>query len=142
MMAEGIMRDHWAQHVGRGLYVSSMGIHGIDQEPPTDLAIRVSSENGIDIASQRSRPLIPDELKQADLILVMEKFQKEFVLLFFPNLNDRVFLLGSYPEQADSKKSGVKDPVGGTVKDYRKAFATLSDHIDRIIPLLRAEYGY
>jgi hypothetical protein len=62
--------------------------------------------------------------------------------LFFPNLDDRIFLLGSYPDREDSKKAAVKDPVGGTVKDYRKTFVTLSDHIDRIIPLLRTEYGY
>ncbi len=140
-MAEAIMRAHWAKEVGQGLVVSSMGIHGTDGLPPTDFAIQVCSENGLDISELRSRPLVPEELKQASLILIMEPVQKEFLKLFFPYLDGLLFLLGAWPDRADSKKAAVKDPVGGTIKDYRKSFKTLSDQIDRIIPLLRSNYG-
>jgi protein-tyrosine-phosphatase len=141
-MAEAILRAHWAKEAGRGLVVSSMGIHGADGLPPTDLAIQACFENGLDISSLRSRPLVPEEMKQADLILVMEPVQKEFLRMFYPDLDDLVFLLGAWPKRDDSKKATVKDPVGGTGKDYRNAFKILSGHIDRIIPLLRNEYGY
>ena len=43
------MRHRWSAAVGRGIAVSSMGIHGMDTLPPTDLAIKVCAENGIDI---------------------------------------------------------------------------------------------
>jgi protein-tyrosine phosphatase len=142
MMAEGIMRTRWTQQVGQGLVVSSMGVHGMDKLPPTELAIQVCADSGIDISRQRSRPLVPEELKQADLILVMEPFQKEFLKLFYPFLDDLIFMLGSWPERTDSRKAIVKDPVGGTLKDYQKAFKTLSDHVERIIPQLRNEFGY
>jgi protein-tyrosine phosphatase len=140
--AEAILRAHWAKEAGQGLVVSSMGIHSADGLPPTDLAIQVCSENGLDISKLRSRPLVPEELKQASLILVMEPVQKEFIKLFYPYLNDLIFLLGVWPDQADSKKAAVKDPVGGTIKDHRKSFKTLLDQIDGIIPLLRSNYGY
>ena len=71
MMAEGITRARWEKASGRGLAVSSMGIHGMDNLPPMDFAILVCSDNGIDIANQRSRSLEPEELKHADLILAM-----------------------------------------------------------------------
>ena len=141
-MAEGLMRRQWSAKVRRGLVVSSMGIHGLDMQPPTGLAIQVCAENGIDISKQLSRPIVSEEIKQADLILVMEPVQKEFLKTFCPTLDDMVFLLGTWPERSFSKKAIIKDPVGGTIRDYRKAFQSLSDHIDRIIPLLRKEYGY
>jgi protein-tyrosine-phosphatase len=142
MMAEGIMRERWSAAVGRGLAVSSMGIHGMDKQPPTDFAIQVCAEHNINIAKQLSRPLASEELKQADLVLVMEPVQKEFLKIFYPNLDDLVFLMAAWPERSVSKKAAIKDPVGGSIKDYRKAFQVLADHIDRIIPLLRNEYGF
>jgi protein-tyrosine-phosphatase len=142
MMAEGLMRERWAASVGQGLAVSSMGIHGMDGEPPTDLAIQVCAENNITIEKQLSRPLINEELNRANLILVMEPVHKEFLKIFHPNLDDMVFLLGAWPERSVSKKAAIKDPVGGTIRDYQKTFQLLSSHIDRIIPLLRKEYGY
>jgi protein-tyrosine-phosphatase len=142
MMAEGIMRQRWQAEVGRGLAVSSMGIHGMDGYPPTDLAIQVCAENNITIAQQLSRPLAGEEIRQADLILVMEPVHKEFLKIFYPTLDDLVFLLSTWPKRSVSKKAIIKDPVGGIIRDYRKAFQTLSGHIDRIIPLLRNEYGY
>jgi protein-tyrosine-phosphatase len=141
MMAEGIMRARWEKVSGRGLAVSSMGIHGMDNLPPMDFAIRVCSDYGIDISNQRSRPLVPEELKRADLVLAMEPVQKDFLRLFYPHLDDKIFLLGSWPDRNDSAKAGVKDPVGGTLGDYRKTYEILSGHVDRIIPLLRGEYG-
>jgi protein-tyrosine-phosphatase len=117
-----------------------MGIHGLDALPPTDLAIQVCNENGIDISKIRSRALIAEELKAADLIFVMEPFQKEYLKVFFPQYMELIHLLGSYPDRKESKKNIVKDPVGGSIKDYRKAFTSLSDHLDRIIPILQSEF--
>ena len=141
-MAEGLMRQRWPVEAVRGLAVSSMGIHGPDGQPPTRLAIQVCAENNIPIAKQVSRPLVSEELKKADLILVMEPVHKDFLKTFYPGLDDLIFLLGAWPERSVSKKAIIKDPVGGPIRDYRKAFQALSGHIDRIIPLLRNEYGY
>lgn len=107
-----------------------------------DLAIRVCAENGIDIANQVSRPIVGEEIRRADLVLVMEPVHKQFLKTFNPELDDLIYLLGEWPERSVSKKAIIKDPVGGTIKDYREAFRILSMHIDRIIPLLRKEYGY
>ena len=139
-MAQGIMKAGW-EKTGRYDCVStSMGVHGMDALPPTDLAIQVCNENGIDISKIRSRTLIAEELKAADLVFAMEPFQKEYLRFFFPGFAEQIHLLGSYPGLKDSKKNIVKDPVGGTIKDYRKAFDSLVTHVDRIIPHLQSEF--
>jgi protein-tyrosine phosphatase len=139
-MAQGIMKSRWEASGRHDIIVSSMGVHGMDALPPTDLAVQVCAENGIDISKIRSRSVITDELNITDLILVMEPFQKEFLRTFFPHLSDQIFLLGAYPDHKSSKKHTVKDPVGGTIRDYRKSFEALAGHIDRIIPLLQAAF--
>jgi protein-tyrosine-phosphatase len=139
-MAQGIMKARW-EATGRYDCIStSLGIHGMDQLPPTELAVQVCAENSIDISKIRSRAVFGDELKTADLIFAMEPFHKEFIRIFFPHSEDHIFLLGAYPDHKDSKKHSIKDPVGGTIKDYRKAFESLLGHINRIIPLLQSEY--
>jgi protein-tyrosine phosphatase len=139
-MAQGIMKAKWEATGRFDCVVTSMGIHGMDAQLPTDFAVQVCSENGIDISKIRSRALVADELKSADLIFVMEPFHKEFLRIFFPDCSDRLFLLGTYPDRKESKKYSIKDPVGGSIKDYRKTFESLASHVDRIIPFLQAEY--
>jgi glycine hydroxymethyltransferase len=139
-MAQGIMKARWESTGRHDCISTSMGVHGMDALPPTDLAVQVCMENGIDISKIRSRPLVAEELKTAEFIFAMEPFQKEYLRVFFPQCMEQLHLLGSYPDRKDSKKHIVKDPVGGTIKDYRKAFASLAEHIDRILPILQNDY--
>jgi protein-tyrosine-phosphatase len=118
-----------------------MGIHGLDFKPPSTYAIEVCNENGIDISSHLSRPLFPDELRNADFVFVMEPIHKEFIYTFFPAMQDRMHLLGSWP-QKDSSKGVVSDPIGGSMEQYRKTFRKIKTHIDRILPYIFQLYPY
>jgi protein-tyrosine-phosphatase len=136
-MAEGLLRDRWRRRGRDDLVVTSMGIRGLDNSPPTEMARRVCEEHGVDISAHRSRPLVGDELAEADLVLTMDQLQREFVQLFFPIARDRVFLLGAWPG-AENRKSPVKDPIGGSLRLYRKTFSIVEGHIDRITEHLEA----
>ena len=67
--AEGILKQRWIEAGENERTVSSMGIHGLDESPATDLAQQVCAENGIDISEHRSRPISGEEIQAADLIL-------------------------------------------------------------------------
>jgi protein-tyrosine-phosphatase len=134
-MAEGIMKERLFGYGRLDIAVSSMGIHGLDFKPPSAFAVQVCEENGIDISTHLSRPLFPDELRNSDLIFVMEPVHKQFIYTFFPAMEDRMFLLGSWPEK-DSSKGVVGDPIGGTIEQYRKTFRKINSHIDRILPFI------
>ena len=135
-MAEGILRSKWAA-VGCNDTVSSMGIHGLDRQPAAEPARRVCLGHGIDISAHVSRPLEFDEMNKSDLILTMEMAQRDFILLFLPQLAERVALLGSWPSK-DSPKGNIRDPIGGSLKDYENAFETILHHIDSIFPFLQS----
>lgn len=131
-MAEGIF-NHNAALAGRDdLQASSMGIQAVDGQPASEFARKVCLEKGIDLSGHRSRPLIGDELREADLVLCMEKGHAKFVETFFPWHRDRIFLAGAWPGKA-TRKSAVEDPVGAPVELFRQVFGILNDHIDRIV---------
>jgi protein-tyrosine-phosphatase len=134
-MAEGLLRHKW-QEMGRDdLIVSSMGTHGLNDLPPTKYTQEVCKEDGFDISSHRARSLVDEDLQKADLILCMEPVHKKFVQTFFPWHRDRLFLLGAWPEK-ETRKSGIDDPMGGSLEEFRMIFSIIKGHIERILPLL------
>ena len=134
-MAEGLLRHKWWEMGRDDLIVSSMGIHGLNGSPATEYAQAVCEQNGFDISSHRARSLVDEDLKKADLILCMEPVHKKFVQTFFPWHRDRLFLLGAWPEK-ETRKSGIDDPMGGSLEEFRLIFSIIERHIERILPLL------
>lgn len=132
-MAEGLLRSRWDVSRNGELVVSSMGIQGLQNSPASILAVQICAEHGIDISAHRSRALNFNELDAADLILCMEPVQKEFIDNCFPAFADRTGLTALWPEMGN-RHGTVDDPIGGSMRHYRKAFETISDHIDRILP--------
>ena len=115
--------------------VSSMGIHGLNDYSATEYAQKVCEKDGIDISSHKARYLVGDELQKADLILCMEPVHKKFIQTFFPWLHEKVFLLGAWPEK-QTRKSAIKDPMGGSYEKYQAIYSLIKTHIERILPLL------
>ena len=129
------MRHKWREMGRNDLKVSSMGIHGLNDIPATEYAQKICKEHGFDISSHRARSLVGEELQKADLILCMEPVHKKFVQTFFPWLHKKVFLLGAWPEK-QTRKSAIKDPMGGSYEKYQAVFSLIKTHIERIFPLL------
>jgi protein-tyrosine phosphatase len=134
-MAEGIFRHRCKEQGGNDMSVSSMGIQGLTNSPAFDLAQEVCAEKGIDISSHSARTIIGEELQEADLILCMEPVHAKFMQTFFPWHRSKIFLLGAWPKEK-ARKSAIKDPMGGSIDDFRRTFDIIQGHIDRIFPLL------
>jgi len=126
-MAEGLMRQKCKEEGRHDMTVSSMGIHGLAQ--------KVCEKDGFDISSHKARYLVGDELQKADLILCMEPVHKKFIQTFFPWIHKKVFLLGAWPEK-QTRKSAIKDPMGGSYEKYQEIYSLIKTHIERIFPLL------
>ncbi len=132
-MAEGLLKHHWSVRGVTGrLSVSSMGIQMIDHAPASEHAVKVCAENGVDISNHRSRALHPEELQQADLILVMELFHQKHLQLLAPVIKDKIFLLTQWPQEKTRRQS-IPDPIGRSLRTYRKIFKVIDGHVQRII---------
>jgi len=65
----------------------------------------------------------------------MEPVHTKFLQTFFPWHRKKIFLLGAWPKDK-ARKSAIQDPMGGSIKDFRRIFNIIQGHIDRILPLL------
>jgi len=139
-MAEGILKKRFLQNGFSHVDVASMGIHAQEGNSATEFAITVCREASIDIETHRSRPLDPDELKKSHLIFTMESIQVDFIDLFFPQVSDRIFMLGTWPERK-RKKADIPDPVGRSINAYRKTFQHLEERIGFLMPDLLRRYA-
>jgi protein-tyrosine phosphatase len=132
-MAEYMLREKLRLISRADIRISSMGIHGLDNQPASELSREICLENTIDISAHRSRPLAGQELIDADLILTMDSLHLDFVKLFFPQVGEKVFMLGAWPNEG-TKKDSVPDPIGRPRKAYIQVYQLINRHLDRILP--------
>ena len=80
-------------------------------------------ELGIDISDHRSRVVSKNILKRFSLVLTMEAGQKEALIIEYPELKQRIYMLS---EMAGVETS-IRDPIGGAMNDFKRA----ADEIER-----------
>src|SRR5215471_3127137 len=131
-MAEGILRHATRD---RGDYRTlSAGLGACEGQPPSPNAVLAVRELGIDISSQRSRPLTPELVQQADYIFGMTHSHIDTVSMLFPQAAERTFLLREFDETLDFFEKDISDPIGGSYEVY----ANCRDQIEQgIASLLR-----
>jgi protein-tyrosine-phosphatase len=89
--------------------------------PPETL--KVMAEQQIDLSGHRSRVVSAEMLREFSLILVMEPGHKEALMVEFPEVSARVYLL----TEMAGKRNAVEDPAGGTPEEYMFTAAELKD---------------
>lgn len=79
----------------------------------------------IDISSHRAQGVGREVMESADLILTMERGQKESLRAEFPELAKRIFSLSEMVDQ----DADVNDPYGGTLAEYEEAAAIIEHYL-------------
>jgi len=100
----------------QGWDVLSAGTWTMDGLPPVPEAILEARQLGLDIREYQSRVVTADMLQKADLILVMERGQKEALQIEFPAYRQKVALLTEVAE-------GIPYEVADPMKDPRNVNA-------------------
>ena len=105
--------------------VSSAGVRALSGSAADSEMIEIARERGLgDLVSHRSRPLFGSALLESDLVLCMERMQRELVLRNYPTMTGRVRLL------ADAPPSDINDPTGRSRADYEACADTIERAID------------
>lgn len=161
-MGAALLRRHLAEH-GVAARVGSAGTMRWER-PPTDEAITVMAERGLDIAGHRSRPLTPEVLRDVDLVLGMTRTHVNVAATQGHDaVAARTFLVGEaarLAEQIGPRRDGealdtyvarldaarehqhgraideVADPVGEPIDVYRVTADTLDRHLRMLVPRL------
>ena len=118
--------------------VESAGTWTVDGKPAAAITQHVMRQYyGIDLSGHRTQTVTRELLKTFDLILVMERGQKEALSVEFPDLSSRVYLLS----EMVGKTNNVVDPILGTLEDCRQTAQEIDDllskGLERIVDLAK-----
>lgn len=120
-----------AREIGaRGLpfVARSAGVSAVDDAPATRQALEVAGENGLDLGAHRARLLTRPMVLEAELVLVMEGRQREFLRVLAPEAADKVYRLQDYASRGTAS-GDVVDPFGNSLEVYRRTYAELQQWI-------------
>ena len=114
--------------------VESAGSWVHDLIPPTTEAFIEAEKRGLDISSHITQGIEALDLDSIDLLLVMEQGQKESILLDFPKLHDRIFLLSELSGPAFSIPDPyvTKEPADVIAQEIE---TLIKDNFEEIISL-------
>ncbi|HVS10288.1 MAG TPA: L-threonylcarbamoyladenylate synthase, partial [Planctomycetota bacterium] len=132
-MAEGLARDLLARRLeiaparlGEfGFHLTSMGVLGGSGLPPAAHGVAVLAERGIDISTHASRPAVPQEIKELDLLLALTASHLDSLRLLMPPGGTR------HCELLDPDGGDVPDPIGGTRADYERTAERILRALER-----------
>ncbi|PIP67557.1 MAG: threonylcarbamoyl-AMP synthase [Candidatus Omnitrophica bacterium CG_4_9_14_0_2_um_filter_42_8] len=106
------------------MHIDSAGIStfaGIGAAPNT---VSVMKEEGVDVAGHIGKNINKDILKRSDIIFVMEKFHKDFIINIMPETKDKIRLL--------REGQDIPDPIGRSLEEYRSVKKVIKEEVQNI----------
>jgi len=118
-----------------GIEISSAGLWAIDGNIAEDTASKVAFENDIDLSNHSSRLLGEEDIKEADLILVMERLQLEEIERTYPEAKGKAKLLRGFARDG-TIKFDIIDAYGLPLANYRECFKEIKESVDGLFKYL------
>jgi protein-tyrosine-phosphatase len=137
VMAEGILMKLLTDCTdSHAIIAASAGLDALEGYTPDRTTTEVCNKRKVHIDSHKAQQLTKAMLKEADIVLCMEKIHKQRILGAFPKLIKKVFLLKEYLHQNSLGNAEVKDPTGKSIIHYQKCFHEIEKEVQRILPFI------
>ncbi len=122
-----ICRSAYAEAVAKsiGINAISCGIYAVDSKPADENAILVANKLGINLHHHRTTPISKIDLKQNDLLLVMEPWQADAVASITNHSYD-ISLLGLWMKP---ELPYIHDPYGSSSDYFEKCFNQIEQSV-------------
>jgi len=133
-MAKGITEKLVADMNLNNINIDSAGTGTMPGMPATDYAIAVAAHWDIDLTSHRSKPLTPELILKANLILAMASEHVETILHHDKTACSKTYLLKGFPQPYNYSQERIEDPIGGSMEQYNQTFLELDEIIRKIFP--------
>lgn len=136
---ENYLKEH-LPHARKKIRILSAGVKARSGGSAHQVVKHVAKLNGFSLKNHHSDPLTRKTIKTADVILVMEQWQKENILERFPNAAGKTFCMMEYLWKDDPNDAGdIPDPTGQNTADYADFIAVAHNEVDRIFRELGRE---
>lgn len=120
--AEYLLQQHL---ISRGIEVTSAGLGAMSDYPMDAAALGLLAEHGIDGAAHCARQLTPDMLREADLVLGMEKNHVATMMRLAPEASGKIFLLDRWVRGRD-----IPDPYRQQRDAFKHVYGMIEQGID------------
>jgi protein-tyrosine-phosphatase len=115
--------------------VSSAGIAALPSFAIYGVLEKVLKEEDIEISNHKPTRVTVDIVKDADLILVMERRHKEAILEMAPEVKKKVFLLKEFA--GEKKNLDIPDPIGQPEEVYRSRLQEIKGYLLKILKKIK-----
>ena len=132
-MAEYLMKEKLAklesmpENPAEGWRVESAGTWGMDGSDMAEGVRTVLEEMGIKSGSHPARTVTAEMLNEFDLILTMERGQKEALNIEFPESAGRIFMLS----EMVGERFDLRDPMGEPIDEFRQTARIIDTILNR-----------
>jgi protein-tyrosine-phosphatase len=122
-MAEGLFLSRLGTNVDQWR-VESAGTWAMEGMPVAQKTQVILNERGIDFSNHRSRLVTGELINQFNLILTMEKYQKEALRIEFPSRAGQIYAMSDLVDA----EYDIPDPIGGPQEEYHRTLREI-EHI-------------
>ncbi len=114
-----------------GIAVDSAGFHRQIGRPADPVMVEIAGQFGVDMKAIRSGCVTEQQLRDSDVIFVMEKAHYDRLLSVDAALAGKVFLLGAHRSHAGWPVE-IADPYGQSRASYKACYERIAEAIDNI----------
>lgn len=126
-MAEALFKEMISRHKADGDWrVASAGVGAYDGFPASENARWVMQKRGISLKDHHSQSISVELLQSYDLILTMEKRQRDVLRAMAPQIQERIFMLSEMVGRVED----VEDPIGASLEDYERTAKTIEEYLE------------
>jgi len=120
-------------HARRRVRILSAGVQARSGSSADQVVKHVARRHGFSLSDHRSDPFTRKTVSKADVILVMEQWQKAALIKRFPEAEEKTFRLTEYLRDDDpSEIRDIHDPTGQDAADYEEFIEAAHSEVDRI----------
>lgn len=117
-MAEALLRDALPN-----MTIRSAGLGALVGHPADPFSVQLMAERGLDIRGHRAQQIATSLVRDADLILTMDREQKKAVESRYVESKGKVFRLGEFGNY------DIADPYREGIDSFRTAYQLIDDGV-------------
>ncbi|WP_372845822.1 hypothetical protein [Pontiella sp.] len=120
--------------------ILSAGVRARQGSSASQVVKHVARTKGFSLNGHQSDPFTPRLVNKADVVLVMEQWQKDELLERFPKAGGKIFRMMEYLWKGEEKEiRDIPDPTGQNLADYEEFIEVAHSEVERIFRELGRE---
>ncbi|MBI2116982.1 MAG: low molecular weight phosphatase family protein [candidate division NC10 bacterium] len=131
-MAAALLRRELSGRRRTAIAVRSAGLRAEPGRRADPRAVETARHFGISLQDHRAQPLTAELVRDADLILVMDRLNHAELRGRFPEAGDRMLMLGALLQPGRRRPVEVDDPCDGSGTDIYRCYRLLQSSIERL----------